>query len=150
MSDFDKLCKEFEQLDPLTFSDTLRVKSVKIIAALSAITMDGMAGTQIYTAFILAAVAADGRLDEKEFNLIRPALEIALESEITYDEAKKLLREVKKDIKDARNELDMMVDILGEVSEELKDDIIIVTMLICAVDGKITPSEKKWIRQLIE
>ncbi|MBO4357705.1 MAG: TerB family tellurite resistance protein, partial [Candidatus Methanomethylophilaceae archaeon] len=57
---------------------------------------------------------------------------------------------VRKDAKDDRVIIDYMVDILGEVSPELKADIIIITMLVCAVDGKISYKEKKWIKQLLE
>ena len=149
MSDFDKLCKEFESLDPVTFTDILREKSVKIIAALSAISKDGFTGVQIYTCFIITAIMADGKLDKSEFNLIRPALETMVGSEVTYEEAKEAFKAIKKNAKDDRFIVDLMVDMLGELSQELKDDIIIVTMLVCAVDGKISMKEKKWIKQLI-
>jgi uncharacterized membrane protein YebE (DUF533 family) len=149
MSDFDKLCKEFESLDPVTFTDILREKSVKIIAALSAISKDGFTGVQIYTSFIVAAIMADGKLDKSEFNLIRPALEAMVGSEVTYEEAKEAFKAIKKNAKDDRFIVDLMVDMLGQLSQELKDDIIIVTMLVCAVDGKISMKEKKWIKQLI-
>ena len=43
-----------------------------------------------------------------------------------------------------------MVDLIGFFSEEMKADIIIVIMLICAVDGKISSKEKKWIKALID
>ncbi len=149
MSDFDKLCKQFEQMDPLTYSEVLKEKSVKIMAAMAAISRDGMTGVQIYTAFIIAAIMADGKLDPAEFNLIRPALETMLGSEITYEEAKAAFKAIRKDAKDDKIIIDYMVDILGEAVPELKADIIIVTMLVCAVDGKISYREKKWIKQLI-
>ena len=148
-SEFDKLCKEFENLDPVTYSEVLKQKSVKIIAVMSAITENGVSGVQIYTSFIISAIMADGKLDESEFNLIRPALETMLGQEITYEEAKAAFKMIKKDAKDNRFIVDLMVDILGQVSPEIKADIIIVTMLVCAVDGKISYKEKKWIKQLV-
>ena len=42
-----------------------------------------------------------------------------------------------------------MVDILGLLSDELKDDIVIICLMICAIDGKVSLKEKKWIKQLI-
>ena len=53
-SEFDKLCKEFENLDPVTYSEVLKQKSVKIIAVMSAITENGVSGVQIYTSFIIS------------------------------------------------------------------------------------------------
>ena len=150
MGEFDKLCKQFESLDPLTYSDLLREKSVNVMAAMAMISRDGLTGVQIYTSFIIAAIMADGKLDKSEYELIRPMLEKMLGSEVTYEEAKAAFKAVKKDAKDDRVIIDYMVDILGEVSPELKADIIIITMLVCAVDGKISYKEKKWIKQLLE
>ena len=150
MNDFNALCKEFESMDPLTFTEVFAVKSAKVIAALSAITKDGYTGLQIYQSFIVSAIMADGKLDVKEFNLISPALDKVVGREVTYEEAKRVFREMKKDAKDDRFIVDLMVDLLGLVSEELKGDIIILTMMVCAVDGKISMREKKWIKQLIE
>ena len=42
-----------------------------------------------------------------------------------------------------------MVDILGMVSVELKTDIILVCLMVCAIDGHVSRKEKKWIKQLI-
>ena len=134
----------------MTYSDLLREKSVNVMAAMAMISRDGLTGVQIYTSFIIAAIMADGRLDKSEYELIRPMLEKMLGSEVTYEEAKAAFKAVRKDAKDDRVIIDYMVDILGEVSPELKADIVIITMLVCAVDGKISYKEKKWIKQLIE
>ena len=131
-------------------SDLLREKSVNVMAAMAMISRDGLTGVQIYTSFIIAAIMADGKLDKSEYELIRPMLEKMLGSEVTYEEAKAAFKAVRKDAKDDRVIIDYMVDILGEVSPELKADIIIITMLVCAVDGKISYKEKKWIKQLLE
>lgn len=150
MSEFDRLCKYVENLDPLTYSEVLTQKSAKVMAALATITKDGQTGVQIFTSFVVSAIMADGKLDESEFMLIRPALEKTVGGEVSYEEAKAAFKAIKKDAKDDRFIVDLMVDILGEVSEELKADIIIVVMLVCAVDGKISMKEKKWIKQLME
>ena len=46
--------------------------------------------------------------------------------------------------------VDDMVDLIGCFSDEMKADIIVVAMLICAVDGKISQREKNWIKKLIK
>ena len=43
-----------------------------------------------------------------------------------------------------------MVDLIGLFSEDIKADIIVVCMLICAIDGNISAKEKNWIKQLID
>ena len=149
MSDFNKLCKFVEDLDPQTYSDVLVNKSAKVLVALAAITKDGYTGVQIFTSFIYAAVMADGKLDKSEFELIRPMLEKAIDGPIEYEDAKAAFKVMKKDAKDDRFIVDLMVDVLGDLSEELKADIIIISMLVCAVDGKISYKEKQWIKQLM-
>ena len=44
----------------------------------------------------------------------------------------------------------MMVDLLELVSPKLKEDIVLVCMMVCAVDGKISYKERKWINNLID
>lgn len=150
MSDFDRLCKEVESLNPVQYTDVLRAKSAKVMIALSAITKDGLSGSEIFIGFVLGAIMADRKLDESEFSLIRPTLEAAVGREVTYEEVKAIFREAKKDAKDNEVILAAMAGAIGELSQELKEDIIIITLLICAVDGKISFNEKRYIKKLME
>ena len=150
MFEFNKLCKAFEEMDPRTFTAIIAEKSAMIIAALTAITKDGMDGMKIYTNFILCSIAADGKLAEEEYVILRPAFEALVGKEVTYEDAIAIFKEAGLDkSKDYKNVVDEMVDILGMISLDLKRDIIIVCMMICVVDGKISRKEKKWIKQLM-
>ena len=150
MFEFNKLCKAFEEMDPNTFGDIIAEKSVAIIAALTAITRNGMDGMKIYLNFILCSIAADGKLAEEEYMILKPAFEKLAGKEVSYDDAVAIFKEAGLDkSKDYKNVVDEMVDILGMISLDLKRDIIIVCMMVCAVDGKISRKEKKWIKQLI-
>ena len=150
MFEFNKLCKAFEEMDPNTFGDIIAEKSVAIIAALTAITRNGMDGMKIYLNFILCSIAADGKLAEEEYMILKPAFEKLAGKEVSYDDAVAIFKEAGLDkSKDYKNVVDEMVDILGTISLDLKRDIIIVCMMVCAVDGKISRKEKKWIKQLI-
>ena len=42
-----------------------------------------------------------------------------------------------------------MVDIVNMVPE-IREDVVIVCLLACAVDGKISFKEKQWIKRLID
>lgn len=46
--------------------------------------------------------------------------------------------------------MDAIVDLVGLVSQELKDDIVLLCMLVCSVDGEMSVEEREWILQLIE
>lgn len=150
MKEFNQLCKEFEQMDPLTYKLVLAEKSVKIIPALIGVTEDGLDGLSVFATFILGAIAADGKLSEEEYALCYPLLHAFFGEEIDYDSCKRLARALKLGSRELKKEVDAMIDILGLVSEQLKEDIIIVCMMICAIDGKISASEKAWIKKLIK
>ena len=62
MNDFDKLVKEFEEIDPITYADILVEKSKRILPVLVNFSADGLTGVSIFSSFIFAAVAADGKL----------------------------------------------------------------------------------------
>ena len=43
-----------------------------------------------------------------------------------------------------------MVDLIGFADEDLKDEIVLLCLLVCAIDGEVSDEEKAWIKQLIE
>ncbi len=149
MSSFDKLCKMFEQMDEKDFSDIFNSKSAEVLNAL--VDISGAAGVDAYLHFILAAVAADGTLAEEEFAIIKPIFDREAGKDVSYDEAVSMFREMGLDDPAAyKDVVDTMVDIIGEYDENLKDDIVLLSLMVCAVDGNVTDEEKDWIRQLVE
>ncbi len=150
MREFNLICKEFEQLDSLSYGVILAKKSAKILPALKNITKDGLTGAAIYSTFILGAIVADGRISEEEYALCYPLLRAFFGEEIDYNDVKKAVKLLKTESKELKRNVDEMVDILGKLDDELKDDIVIVCMMICAIDGKISLKEKNWIKQLIK
>lgn len=150
MSDFNKLCKEFEQIDATTYGALLAEKSLKVLPALMAITEDGLSGAEIFATFIMGAIAADGKLSEEEYLLVYPLLSLFFGDSVNYEDCKKAVRSLRKESSELKKIVDEMVDVIGLVSDDLKDDIIIVIMLITAIDGKISLREKNWIKKLIQ
>lgn len=150
MTDFDRLCRDFEQLDVVSYTTLLVDRSRRILPALAAITQDGESGVEIFRTFILGAIVADGRLSEKEYMLIQPHLHAFFGDSINYDDAKRIFRQMRPEQNELKSIADEMVDVIGILSDELKNDIILVCMLICAVDGKISLKERSWIKQLMK
>ena len=151
MSDFDTLCKQLENMDPETFAQIFNDKSVDVISALVALTADGKDGVTAYLQFILASVAADGVLSKPEFTLLKPMFDRIADKDTTYEDAVEIFNGLGLDKPDAYKDIiDTMVDIIGLVDEDMKDDIILLCLLVCAVDGEVTEKEKYWIRQLAE
>ncbi|MBQ7701616.1 MAG: pyridoxamine 5'-phosphate oxidase family protein [Candidatus Methanomethylophilaceae archaeon] len=126
-------------------------KSIDVMAALIDLAADGKDGITAYMQFILASVAADGELSEKEFELLKPFFDKMAGKEVTYEEAVEIFKKMGLDKPDAlKNVVDVMVDIIGLVSEDTKADIVMLCLLVCAIDGEVSQKEKDWIRQLIE
>lgn len=151
MSDFNKLCKTIENMDPLAYSAIVIEKSVGIVKGLADITEDGVAGVNVYADFILCAIAADGKLTKEEFLLLKPTLDLILGTNVTFEDAQAIFYMAGLDKpKDYKKTVDRMVDVIGLVSPELKDDIVLVCLMVCAIDGKVSMKEKRWIKQLME
>lgn len=149
MKNFNELCATVEELDPLEYGITIAAKTAKIKHALDELTEDPEQSEAMLAAFLIASVYADGKLDESEYLLMMPALKLFFGEDFDYDSAKALVKEFKPEGKELKRIVDYVVDLLGEVSEDLKNDIIIVCLLICAIDGKVTTKEKNYIKQLI-
>ena len=151
MSNFDALCQVLEDMDNDTFNDIVNQKSADVIKALIGITEDSLSGVSVFTDFILCAIAADGELTEKEYLFLKPSLDLILQRDTTFEDAQKLFYDEGLDKpKDYKRAMDQMVDVIGRVSPELKDDIVLLCLMVCAVDGEVTEEEKDWIRNLIE
>lgn len=151
MSNFDTLCRALESMDPETYSDTMIDKTLDILAGFDELSEDRGDCIALYCDFLLCSVAADGKLTEEEFLLAKPVLDRMLEIDTDYEEALRYFAETGLDQPEGyKDTMDGIVDMLGEVSSKLKEDLILLCMMVCAVDGTISAKEKAWIRQLIE
>lgn len=137
-------------MDILSYVALLGIKSKRILPALIDITQDGETGVEIFASFIIGAIAADGRLSETEYELLSPLLHAFFGEELDYETCKKAFRKMAPEQRELKKSVDEMVDVLGLLSDDLKDDIITVCLLICAVDGKVSLRERNWIKQLIK
>lgn len=150
MKRFYEICKNVEKMDVLTYSAVLAEKSLKILPELNAITEDAITATTIFATFIIGSIVADGKIKEEEYILLYPMLYTFFGDSVDYEECKKIARKFKKEGKELKQYIDYIVDILGMFSDELKEDIITVCLLICAIDGNISAKEKNWVKQLID
>ena len=89
-------------------------------------------------------------LQEEEYLLLYPMLYTFFGDSVDYEDCKKIAKEFKQEGKELKQYIDYIVDIFGLISDELKEDIITVCLLICAIDGNISAKEKNWIKQLID
>ncbi len=149
MKEFNLICKEVESLNVLEYTAILEEKATKLIPALNAISEDEIQGTTLFAAFILGSIVADNKIDESEYLLMYPLLSLFFGENVDYESCKLMARYFRKENKELKKYLDLVTDLLGLLSDELKEDLIVVCLLICAIDGKISLKEKRWIKQLI-
>lgn len=149
MTDFEILCKQFESLDPASYSSVFEEKSIRVVKALEEISEEGETSLDVFKLFVIEAVTSDGKLEKEEFELIRPALETMTGKDLHYKDVKARFEERKKENEDDRHVIQQMRDILDKVDDDLKNDIILVIMMICAVDGEISFKEKLWIKEVV-
>ena len=150
MFDFDEVCRQAEKLDPVTYTEIITEKSRSAVAGIAAVTADADLTKTLFTMLLLGAVVSDGKITEEEFSLIGPFLSEAVGEKLTYEDAGKFMAQFKPDAKEYKDLIDALTDLFGEVSEELKADIVTVCLLVCAVDGKVSQREKKWLKKLID
>lgn len=149
MKNFNELCAIAEELSPEEYTAVLIAKTKQILPALHKVTDDGIETLKLYAAFLISSVCADGKIDETEYLLLLPTLKAVFGPDFDYADAKRLARELRPETRQFKAAMNRILDEIGEVDEDLKDDLVIVSLLICAIDGKITAKEKRYIKQLI-
>lgn len=149
MSDFDTLCKRLEEMDPETFTQLFNSYSASVVERMLALA--GKEGLAAYLDFLIASVATDGVMTKEEFLLLKPIFDGIEGKDLTYEEGVETFKGLGLDKPEAYGRIvDSIVDVVGLLSEDLKDDIVMLCLLVCAIDGDVSDKEKKWIRQLIE
>lgn len=148
MKELNQLCKEFEQIDALSYVAILTEKSTSVLPALCALTVDGYDGATIFASYIFAAIAADGRITEEEYALSYPLISAFFGDKITYEDCKAAAKNEKYARGDAKKTEKAMLLLFGMLPEDIRDDLIVITLMISAVDGKVSLREKNWIKKL--
>ncbi len=148
MQNFREICSEFEKLGALERSAILAEKSVKILARLKALDIDGVDPVYTLAGFVIGAIAADGAVDEKEYLLIYPALVKVFGADFNYASVKQAVKENRKSGRELNKSTKEMLRLLEQVDEGFKRDVIILCLCIVSVDGKVSLKEKRYIKNL--
>lgn len=74
MFEFKKLCDAFEDMSQVEKGLILTEKSVKILAKLRLLNLPEIDPVSVLAGFVIGSVVADGKIDEREYSLIYPAL----------------------------------------------------------------------------
>ncbi len=149
MFEFNKVMKDYESLNAIERGLMLTEKSVSILAKLSALDIDGIDPVETLASFIIGSVVADGKLHEKEYLLIYPALVRVFGSDFDYESIKKEFESDKDGRKDIAGYTTDLLRVLGTVDETLYEDVIILCLCVVTIDGKVSLREKNYVKRLI-
>ncbi len=149
MTDFDALCKTAETIPAELYPEVLREKAREVLPALEAVSGSKARGDALFAAFLIASVYSDGTLDEAEYALLLPGLIETFGNDFGFEDVKAVIENSKKEGRQLTEFTDALCDYFGLLSEELKDDLVLLSLLVCAVDGKVSKKEKRYLRQLI-
>lgn len=149
MFEFNKVMKDYESLNAIERGLMLTEKSVSILAKLAALDIDGIDSVETLASFIIGSVVADGKLHEKEYLLIYPALVKVFGSDFDYESIKKEFEADKDGRKDIARYTTDLLRVLGTVDETLYEDVIILCLCVVTIDGKVSLREKNYVKRLI-
>ncbi len=148
--DYEELYNKVIEMSMEERKEFLEKNSKIIIPQLNMITKNQISGTSILATFMIGSVVADGKIEEEEYELLYPHLKNFFGEDFDYNTCKEAAKKYRKEREHIKTYVDDLIDILGEISEGLKTDIIFVCMIICAIDGKVSLRERLWIKKLIK
>lgn len=149
MIDLEKLCADIEKLDPITYAKLIGEKGESVMKGITDVVGSHDDAVTLFSMLVFGAVNSDGKLDEKEFGLIKPLIEEAVEEEVDFEGATLFMEGIKSQKAEFNKMLISLSAMFGAISEELKTEIVTLCLLICASDGKISKREKNWIAKLV-
>ncbi len=140
MFEFEKLCHKYENMSYEERRDELAALSKSIIPALMLLPN----GFEAFKILVRAACAADGELQGAEYTLVASATGL----DIGYENAEQLVKNT--DTKALRELADVIVDVFGNMSLDIKADLVSFMLCIVSADNRITLKESMFIQKLIK
>lgn len=149
MFEFTKLCHRFETMSSVERAACLADCSVRITAKLAALDgweirpLDALAG------FIIGSAVADGKLDEREYLLMYPALVHVLGEDFDFASVKASIEGDREGVKALQKDTEEVIRIYNTLDDTLQEDLLLLCLCVTSVDGKITLKEKNYLRRLL-
>lgn len=146
---FQEADDTFEKLSAGERGLFLAERSAAILAGLREISVPGVEPVTVLARFLVGSAAADGRINEKEYLMIYPALVRTFGEDFDFASIKGAFRHerARKPLADYVEEMRRVFDALDEA---LQWDVVILCLCVVSVDGKVAPREKRYIRRLCE
>lgn len=150
MFEFREAYDTFEKLPAGERGRLLAERSAAILDRLREIPCPGMEPADALAGFLIGSAAADGRISEMEYLMIYPALVRIFGADFDFASIKRSFRHDHVRKKQLADCSEAMIRVFGALDEDMKRDVVILCLCVVAVDGKVAPREKRYIRRLCE
>lgn len=149
MFEFTKLCHRFETMSAVERGACLLDSSVRVTAKLAAMAEGGVRPLDALAGFVIGSAVADGKLDEREYLLMYPALVRVLGEDFDFATVKASLEDDRKSAKALQKDTEEMARIYSALDDTLREDLLLLCLCIVSVDGKVSLKEKNYLRRLL-
>ena len=144
---FQALCDSIEAQGPESNRTKLIALSKAVMPALDSLGN----GKELLASIVISAVIADGELSEKEYDLSHPFFDVLFGDQVSYAECKKLAQT--RDAATLKDSVDKFIDACAAISDgknDLKTYLTLCCIYACAIDGKITRKERKFLQTIFD
>ena len=149
MFEFTKLCHRFETMSAVERGACLLDSSVRVTAKLAAMAEGGVRPLDALAGFVIGSAVADGKLDEREYLLMYPALVRVLGEDFDFATVKASLEDDRESAKALQKDTEEMARIYSALDDTLREDLLLLCLCIVSVDGKVNLKEKNYLRRLL-
>lgn len=149
MFEFTKLCHRFETMSAVERGACLLDSSVRVTAKLAAMAEGGVRPLDALAGFVIGSAVADGKLDEREYLLMYPALVRVLGEDFDFATVKASLEDDRESVKALQKDTEEMARIYSALNDTLREDLLLLCLCIVSVDGKVSLKEKNYLRRLL-
>ena len=105
--------------------------------------------SSIYLTILVSSISIDGEINETEYELVRDIFSEMVGREVTIDELRaSLAASDLGDISTIRSTTANLIRSLGAADPTVRDDVLELMAMFCAMDHKVTPAERNWLLEL--
>ena len=97
-----------------------------------------------------AAILADDRISDEELMLMYRGMQVSLNGEVDWDECQMIAANILNNKADFRAGAEKFAgNYLSMWKDNDKEDVIMLCIALCAIDGVISEKEKIWLDELV-
>ena len=105
--------------------------------------------SSIYLTLLISSISIDGEISEAEYELVRDIFSEMVGKDVTIEELRaSLAASDLGDICAIRNTTANLIRSLGVADPGVRDDVLELMAMFCAMDHKVTPAECNWLSEL--